>query len=330
MKDYGITLDDIAAARRRIEDTVVQTPLLPSHSLCERTGAAVLLKLDFLQATGSFKLRGACNAIKALDARQRKAGVVAVSTGNHGRGLAYAAKQAGVRCIVCMSELVPGNKKDAIASLGAEVRIIGRSQDDAQVEVDRLVEEEGMVMVPPFDHKDVIAGQGTLGLELLEKDPEIDSVVVPLSGGGLISGVALACRFVRPDISIIGVSMERGCAMYRCLEAGRPVSVQELPTLADALGGGIGLENRYTFPIVRENVDEVLLVSEEEIAEAIRHAYWEEHLVVEGSGAVGLAAILSGKLKPTGKTVLIVSGNNIDMNLHMKVVRGEPYELSGS
>lgn len=330
MQDYGISLAEMKAARARIKGTVVETPLLPSPSLSEMSGRPILVKLDFLQATGSFKLRGASNAVAKLDQAQRKCGVVAVSTGNHGRGLAYAAKQAGVRCIVCMSDLVPQNKREAIAALGAEVRIVGHSQDDAQVEVDRLVAEEGMVMLPPFDHVDIIAGQGTLGLELMEKVPDLETLTVPLSGGGLIAGVALASKFIKPEIRIIGVSMERGCAMYESLRAGRPVPVEELPTLADALGGGIGLDNAYTFPIVRDLVDEVVLLTEEEIEEAIKHAYWQEKQVVEGSGSVGIGALLSGKFKPAGKTALVLSGNNIDMNLHMKIIRGEPYRLSGS
>ena len=288
----------------------------------------MLLKLEHLQITGSFKLRGALNAVLRLSPEERSRGVVAVSTGNHGRGLAFAAAQAGVRCLVCMSRLVPRNKVAAIEALGAEIRIIGASQDEAQLEADRLV-AEGMTLVPPFDHPDIIAGQGTLGLEIIEDLPEVETLIVPLSGGGLIAGVARAIKSAAARIRVVGVTMERGCAMYRSQKAGRPVPVEELPSLADALGGGIGLDNRYTFAMVRDLVDELLLVSEEEIADAIRHAYFEERQVIEGSGAVGIAALLAGKVRRPGVTAAVVSGGNIDMALHARLIRGERVELAG-
>ena len=286
------------------------------------------LKLEQQQITGSFKLRGATNAILSLTSAEQERGVVGVSTGNHGRGLAHAAKDAGLRCIICMSSLVPQNKVEGIEALGAEVRIVGHSQDDAQVEVDRLVEEEGMTMLPPFDHPDIIAGQGTLGLELLEALPEIETLLVPVSGGGLIAGVALAAKALKPSVHVVGVTMERGAAMYECQRAGRPISVPELPTLADSLGGGIGLMNRYTFALVRDLVDELVLVSEAEIARGIRHAYWEERQIVEGSGAVGIAALLSGRVTGSGVTAVIVSGCNIDMSLHHRIVSGEDVDVT--
>ena len=321
-------LADIRSARERLAGCIRATPLVRSPTLREAAGATVWLKLEQQQATGSFKLRGATNAILNLTGEERDRGVVGASTGNHGRGLAHAAKEAGTRCIVCMSRLVPQNKVDGIEALGAEVRIIGVSQDDAQVEVDRLVAEEGMTMLPPFDHPDIIAGQGTLGLEILEALPEVETLLVPLSGGGLISGVALAAKALKPSVRIVGISMERGAAMYECQRAGRPISVPELPTLADSLGGGIGLENRYTFAVVRELVDEMVLLSEAEIARAIRHAYWEERQIVEGSGAVGIAALLSGKVADGGVTAVVVSGGNIDMALHHRIVSGEDVDVT--
>jgi threonine dehydratase len=233
-----------------------------------------------------------------------------------------------VRCIICMSSLVPQNKIDGIEALGAEVRIIGASQDDAQIEVDRLVAEEGMTMVPPFDHPDIIAGQGTLGLELIEQVPEMEWVLIQLSGGGLISGIATALKAKRPRIHIIGVTMKHGAAMYQCLKAGRPIEVEELPTLADSLGGGIGLDNRYTFAMVRALVDDVVLVSEAEIAAAIRHGYWHESQIVEGSGSVAMAALLAGKVRPTGPTVALLSGGNIDMKLHHRIISGEDVDVT--
>ena len=323
-----VGLHDIEQARALIAGTVRLTPVNPSPDLTALCGVPVQLKLEHHQLTGSFKLRGAANAILRLDDELRRRGVVGVSTGNHGRGLAYAAREAGVTCIICMSNLVPQNKIDGIEALGAEVRIIGASQDDAQNEVDRLVSEEGMTMVPPFDHPDIIAGQGTVALELIEQVPDMETALIPVSGGGLISGVATALKAVRPGIRIIGVSMERGAAMYECLNAGRPMRVEELSTLADSLGGGIGVDNRYTFQMVRDLVDDMVLVSEREIAEAIRYIYWHERQIVEGSGSVGVAALLSSKVTPSGATVVLLSGGNVDMNLHHRIISGEDVDVT--
>lgn len=318
----------IEAARERIAETIHRTRVEPSASLSEHTGVPVHMKLEHHQKTGSFKLRGATNAVLNLSEEQRVRGVVGVSTGNHGRGLAYAARENGVRCIICMSELVPQNKIDGIRAQGAEVRIVGRSQDDAQVAVDQLVNEDGMTMIPPFDHPDIIAGQGTVGLELAEDLPDLTTALVQVSGGGLISGVAAALKARMPGIEVIGISMERGAAMYECQKAGKPVMVPELATLADSLGGGIGLDNVHTFAMTRDLVDEIVLVSEAEIAQAIRHAYWEEHQLVEGSGSVGIAALLSNKVRPKGPTALLLSGGNIDMKLHHRIVSGEDVDVT--
>lgn len=318
-----ISLQDIYRARRRIDGRVRRTPLVVSPSLSNVAGGIVHLKLEHLQTTGSFKLRGATNAILRLSDAERARGVVGVSTGNHGRGLAYAAKQAGVRCTICMSELVPRNKIEGIRSHGAEVVIVGRSQDDAQVEVDRLVEEEGMITLPPFDHPDVIAGQGTLALEVLEDCPEIETILIPLSGGGLLAGVALALKSANPSIRVVGISMERGAAMIASQRAGKPILVEELPTLADALGGGIGLDNRYTFDMVRDLADELITVTENEIAKAVRHSYWSEKQVIEGSGSVGVAALLAGKINKPGICVSLVTGCNLDMTLHNELINRE-------
>lgn len=317
------TLKDVYAARRRLGGRVRQTPIAESQALSDHTGGRVFLKLEHLQATGSFKLRGATNAILSLSAAERSKGVIGVSTGNHGRGLAHAASQADARCIICMSDLVPRNKVEGIEAEGAEVRIVGRSQDDAQVEVERRVAEDGMVMLPPFDHPDIIAGQGTLGLEILEAVPDVNTVLVPLSGGGLISGIALVMKAANPAIRVVGISMQHGAAMIESQQAGGPVQVEEVPSLADSLGGGIGLDNSHTFRMVRDLVDECLTVSETEIADAIRHAYWQERQVVEGSGSVGIAALLTDKVRVSGTCVALLSGGNIDMALHKRLIDGE-------
>lgn len=315
-------------ARQVLSGSIRQTPVEQSVALSALAGAPVYLKLEHTQITGSFKLRGAINAVANLTDEQKKGGVVGASTGNHGRGLAYAARAAGVPCIICMSDLVPQTKIDGIRAQGAEVRIVGHSQDDAQEEVDRLVAQQGMTMVPPFDHRNVIAGQGTVGLEILEQVPQVATVLVPLSGGGLVSGVAAAMKAERPDTRIVGVSMERGAAMHQSLRAGKPVAVEELPTLADSLGGGIGLDNRLTFALTRDLVDDVVLVSEKEIAAGIRHAYWQERQIVEGSGSVGIAALLAGKVETNGPLVALLSGGNIDMKLHHRIISGEDIDVS--
>lgn len=318
-----VTLQDIYRARGAIAGRIRRTPLVASESLTQAAGAPVHLKLEQLQTTGSFKLRGATNAVLALAPEQRAKGVVGVSTGNHGRGLAYAAKRAGVRCVICMSRLVPQNKVQGIETLGAEVRIVGASQDEAQREVDGLVAGAGMTMLPPFDHADVIAGQGTLGLELLEDLPELETVIVPLSGGGLIAGVARAIKSANRSIRVIGVTMAKGAAMYQSQKAGRPVEVEETASLADSLGGGIGLDNRYTFAMVRELVDDLLLVDEGQIADAIHHAYWREQQIIEGGAAVGIAALRAGLIERPGVCAVVLSGGNIDMTQHARLIQGE-------
>ncbi|MES0065938.1 hydroxyectoine utilization dehydratase EutB [Mesorhizobium sp. M0074] len=323
MTTSRISLSDIRAARERIAGKVERTPTVTSRSLSQHLGAPVYLKLEHWQTTGAFKLRGASNAIASLTDEERARGVVAASTGNHGRALAYAARLQGIHATICMSRLVPQNKLDEIRRLGAEIRIVGNSQDDAQREVERLVAEEGLIMLPPFDHPAIVAGQGTLGLEIIEQVPDAALVLVPLSGGGLAAGVAAAVKGVSPATKVMGVSMARGAAMKASLDAGHPVLVEELPTLADSLGGGIGLDNRLTFSMCRDLLDDVILLSEGEIATGIRHAYEQEREIVEGAGAVGIAAVLAGKVRASGPTVLVLSGRNIDMTLHRKIICGE-------
>jgi threonine dehydratase len=322
-----VTPDEIETARRTIGGRIRATPVEPSPTLSERLRVPVHLKLEHHQFSGSFKFRGATNAVLSLSPDERAAGVAGVSTGNHGRGLARAAAAAGVRCVIAMSELVPQNKIDGIRAEGAEVLISGGSQDQAQREVERLV-AGGMTMIPPFDDRRIIAGQGTLGLEIAEVLPDVATVVVQLSGGGLISGIAAALKATRPQVRVIGVSMERGAAMQASLAAGHPVEVEELPTLADSLGGGIGLDNRHTFAMVQALVDQVVTLTEPEIAAGIRHCYWHERQIVEGSGAAGVAAVLAGRIRPDGPVMLLLSGGNIDMALHHRIICGEDVDIS--
>lgn len=326
MTTSEIQLSDIIAARERIAAHIHALRITESPSLSQQFDCSLLLAHEYQQITGAFKLRGAMNSVLQLDSNKTR-GVTAVSTGNHGKALAWSARQAGIACIICMSKLVPQNKLDAIRALGAETRVIGDSQDEAEIEANRLVREEGFTMIPPFEHPHVIAGQGTLGLEMLEQVDDVDTLLVQLSGGGLISGIALAIKLQKPGVRIIGLSMERGAAMVASQRAGKPVEVEELSTLADSLGGGIGLDNRWTFDIVRDYVDELVLLDEEEIAEGIRHAYFNEQIVLEGAGAIGIAALLAGKVKPGKKTIALLSGKNIDMELHRKIINREAYQL---
>ena len=215
----SIQFEEIRAARERISPHIVPLLIAASAALSKRFGCEVLLAHEYLQTTGAFKLRGAMNSVLQLDSKTT--GVTAVSTGNHGRALAYSARQAGVPCVICMSELVPNNKLEAIRELGAETRIVGKSQDEAEIEANRLVVEEGYTMIPPFDHAHVIAGQGTLGLEMLEQAPDVDTVLVQLSGGGLISGIALAIKAQKPDVRIVGISMQVTAACASLIGAAR-------------------------------------------------------------------------------------------------------------
>lgn len=318
----ALSLHDLYLARQRINGLVRSTPLELSPSLSRHLGTPVYLKLEALQTTGSFKLRGASNAIAAFSAEQRACGVVTASTGNHGRAVAHAAAQLGVKATVFLSQLVPGNKVQAIRDLGAEVCIVGHSQDDAQQAAQQYAEQQGAALIPPFDHPQVVAGQGTLGLEIIEQLPEVEQVLIPLSGGGLFAGVALAMKSIKPSITTHGISMQRGAAMHASLQAGRPVEVEELPTLADSLGGGIGLGNKHTLSMTQRLLDQLHLLPEASIANGMRHAYQHERLVVEGAGAVGIAALLDGLVTARGPVVVVVSGRNVDSAQHQRVING--------
>jgi threonine dehydratase len=295
-----------------------------SYALSEHVGVPVHLKLENLQETGSFKLRGATNKIVSLTPEDQNRGVITVSTGNHGRAVSYVAQQLGLTAIICLSENVPHNKIQALKQLGAEVIVQGQSYDEAMELATGLQKERGLTWVDPFDDPFVIAGQGTIALELLEDYPEIDTIVVPLSGGGLISGIGVTLKSIIPNVRVIGVSMERAPVMYHSLRAGRPIEMQELPTIADALAGGIYLDNQYTFRLVQEFVDETYVVSEEEIAAAMAFALEKQHLVVEGGGAVGIAALLHHRLPNLGENiVVVVSGGNTSHKLLARILQGD-------
>jgi len=326
MTAFAVTPRDVYRAQQTLAGRVQRTPLVPAFGLARELGADIALKLENFQDTMAFKQRGATNAIAALSAAKRERGVVAVSTGNHGRGVAFAARRLGIRAVVVMSRLVPANKVQAIRDLGAEVEIYGESQDEAFTRQAELEAEQGLTPVLPFDHPDVIAGQGTIALEMLADRPDLDTLLVPLSGGGLIAGMAIAAKAIAPDIRIVGISMDHGAAMAESLRAGKPVAVTEGPSLADSLGGGIGLDNAHTFAVTRELVDDVVLVSEAEIADAMRLLYREERVVAEGACCVGIAALMTGRVRAEGAIGVPITGRNIDPELFRRVLAEEPVE----
>lgn len=322
----AFSLANILAARQVIRGVADATPFVPSPFMSERCGQDFLLKLENMQPIGAFKLRGAYNAVMSLP--NGTAGVTCCSTGNHGRGVAFAAARRGMRAVICMSKLVPQAKVDGIKAIGADVAIVGTSQDDALAESQRLVEAEGLVEISPFDDPLVIAGQGTIGLEMMEARPDLDTILVPLSGGGLAAGVAVAAKSIDPTVKIIGISMDRGAAMHASVAAGYPVEVEEVASLADSLGGGIGMDNRLSFPLCRDNLDDIVLVTEEEVRDAMQVLFFEDRIVAEGACVVGIAAMLAGKLpSPQGPVGTIITGRNLDMQMFHKIMGGEDIAL---
>ncbi len=316
-----LSLSNIYLARHKISKIARQTPLVSSQHLTKVSGANVLLKLENIQGTGSFKLRGAANKLLCLSDDARKRGVITVSSGNHGRAVSFVARGLGVKATVCVAKTVPEYKQQAIKALGAELVVIGENADEAMVYADALQVERGMTMVHPFDDLDIIVGQGTIGLELFEDYPAVDTVIVPLSGGGLMSGIAFTMKSIMPKIHVIGVSMDRGPAMVESLKAGRVIDIVEQPTLADALAGGLNKDNRFTFSIVQQYVDETVLVSEGEIADAMWYCLRQHRIIVEGGAAVGIAALLSNKVQKVGSNVVVViSGANVSMQVLKMII----------
>jgi threonine dehydratase len=318
-----VTIDEIWKAKKRIAPLVSKTPLVHSPAISIKTNSNVYLKLETAHEIGAFKIRGAASKILSLTADEQKRGVTTFSTGNHGLAVAYVAKQLGIKAIICVSKRVPKAKRDAIQKFGGKLEIYGNSQDEAKNRCFDLRKQHGMTVIKPFDDSEVISGQGTIGLELLEDQPELDTVIVPLSGGGLISGVALALKANHPELKVIGVSMEQSPVMYESLKAGRPIELEEKDTLADSLLGGIGLDNRHTFSMVQQYVDETVLVNEAMIADGMKYLLGEHRLIVEGAAAVGVGALLNDVLPVSGNnTAIIISGRNVDLSTYFQVVNG--------
>ena len=314
-----ITLEKIKDAHKKILQYVNYTPLVHSEYLSNYSN--VKLKLENFQITGSFKLRGALNKLLSLSKSEKEKGVIAVSTGNHGKGVAYASKVLGIKSTIYMSSMVPQYRRKAIENLGAKVEIVGQNSDEADLFAKNLAKEKNISLIHPFDDEDIIIGQGTVGLEMLEQFPDADTIIIPTSGGGLVSGIAQATKLQKPNIKIISVSMERGPSMYDSLKKGVPVDVEELETLADCLGGSIGLDNKFTFNIVRKYVDDFVLVSEEKIAEGIRINFLEHKIVSEGAAATSIMVVKEKLSSHIGKNIIcLICGGNIDAQLFNKVL----------
>lgn len=307
-----LTLAAIMRARRTIAKYVEFTPLLFSSGLSRVLGADVQIKIETVQPTGSFKVRGATNVVLSLEQDARQRGLVTYSTGNHGRATAWIGQRAGTPVTVCVSELASRVKVDALRSMGCQIRISGRSQDDAASLANALAASDGLTLVDPINDYLTITGHGTIGLEVLERCPDIDTIVVPVSGGALIAGIATAAKAINPNCKIVGVSMERGAAMHASLNAGQPVLVEEVLSVADSLQGGILLDNKFTFDAVRNLVDELVLVSEEEIEKAMTWAFLCERLVLEGAAATPIAALLFRQLPMlNGRIAVVVTGSAV-------------------
>jgi threonine dehydratase len=314
-----ITLADIERARERVRDAIYLSPCTRSETLSRRIGCELYLKLENLQMTGSFKERGALNKLALLTPAERAAGVLAASAGNHAQGVAFVAQQYGIRATIVMPVGSPLIKVSATRSHGAEVVLHGETYDDAAAEAARLCSERGATLVHPFDDDAVIAGQGTVGLELLEQLPDLDAVVVPIGGGGLIGGVALAIKSLRPDAAVYGAETLLLPAMHAAIAQRSPILLPPGRTLADGIA--VRAVSPRTFDLAQRYVDHIALVGEEEIAEAILLLLEQEKTVAEGAGATALAAALHGELPLAGKRVVVlVSGGNIDVNLLSRII----------
>jgi threonine dehydratase len=316
-----VSAHDVEDAARVIRGHVRETPLLPAGELSRRVGAPVLLKAENLQLTGSFKARGATNSIRRLSQDALRAGVVAASAGNHAQAVACAARDAGARAVLVMPEGAPVAKVAAVRQYGGEVRLSGGTYDDAHAEADRLASEEGMTVVHAFDAPQVVAGQGTVGLELAHQAPEVKLVVVPLGGGGLVSGVAIALAARLPDARVVGVQAA-ACAPYiDSLAAHKPIGARSANTICDGIA--VKRPGDFTLPLVERYVDEVVTVSDDEVAEAMVLLLERSKLVVEGAGAVAVAALMQGRVAAPadGGVCAVLSGGNVDASLLSECIR---------
>ena len=308
-----LTVEQIRAARARIAEAIYHTPCRFSEALSERCGAAIHVKLENLQPTGSFKERGAANRLAGLGETERRQGVVTASAGNHGLGIARQARRLGIPATVVMPVRAPLVKQANVARLGANVVLHGASYDEAVAHGHALAAREGRTYVHGFDDLAIMAGQGTLGLEMLEDVPQLDLVVVPVGGGGLIAGVGVAIKALAPHARVIGVEPEHCASMREAFASGGPVHVRGEPTIADGLA--VNQVGALSYAVARGVIDELVTVTEDELAQAILALLETEKTVVEGAGAAGMAAVLANKIEVAGRTVVLpLCGGNIDMN----------------
>ena len=310
-----LTFEMIQDAKRALEGIARKTPLDPAPKF----GANVYIKSENLQLTGAFKLRGAYNKIRSLTPEERERGVIACSAGNHAQGIALSAAKLGIRSIICMPAGAPISKVEATRSYGAEVVLVPGVYDDAAREAERLTQEHGYTFAHPFNDPCVIAGQGTIGLEILEQLPEVEQVVVPIGGGGLISGVAMAVKTLKPSCRVIGVQAAGAASMYASRRAGRPVELDGVATIADGIA--VKKPGDLTFALCQKYVDEIVTVNEDEISSAILALMEVQKTVAEGAGATPVAAVMFGRVDTTRlKTVCLVSGGNVDVTTLSRII----------
>lgn len=316
----AVSIDAVRAAARGLEGIAVGTPTLEIPSVSARAGVPVALKCEHLQPTGAFKIRGAHTAIARVALAGDVSGVVAHSSGNHGQAVAYAARRFGLRAVIVMPASAPAIKVEGVRRHGGEVVLAGATRSaEQQLKAEQLALEQRLAMIPPYDHPDIIAGQGTCGLEILEQRPDVETILVPVSGGGLIAGICVAVAALKPTVRVIGVEPEGAAKLSAALAAGEPRTLERTASMADGLlARSVG---HITFPILRTMVREAVRVSEENIADAVRFLYCEAGLSVEPSGAVATAALLAGRVRPTGPTVAVLSGGNVDPELFQRLVR---------
>ena len=313
----GLSLDRVYQASFALKDVARKTDLIYSPHFSKNN--EVYLKTENLQATGSFKLRGAYFKISRLSDEEKAAGILACSAGNHAQGVALAATRMGAKSIICMPDGAPISKVEATKALGAEVRLVKGAYDDAYAYACSLRDETGATFIHPFDDPDVIAGQGTIGLEILDQLPDVDAIVVPIGGGGLISGVAYAVKKLKPEVKIYGVQAKEAASMADSLKYDEQVTLKTVSTFADGIA--VKHPGDLTFSLIKKYVDEVVTVTEDEIAAAILSLIEKQKLIAEGAGAVSVAAMMFGKIPVEGKKVVcLVSGGNIDVNILSRVI----------